>query len=103
MGALVGALISSGRSAAEVSKALAISFKKGLPFKLTDYWIPKHGFVKSKAVDEVYQKAFGDLLIEDQPIPFFAISCNLTTGNQFLFEQSPTAHREAETAKAHRG
>lgn len=89
MGALVGALISSGRSAAEVSKALAISFKKGLPFKLTDYWIPKHGFVKSKAVDEVYQKAFGDLLIEDQPIPFFAISCNLTTGNQFLFEQGP--------------
>jgi len=89
MGALVGALISSGRSAAEVSKALAISFKKGLPFKLTDYWIPKHGFVKSKAVDEVYQKAFGDSLIEDQPIPFFAISCNLTTGNQFLFEQGP--------------
>jgi len=89
MGALVGALISSGRSAADVNKALAISFKKGLPFKLTDYWIPKHGFVKSKAVDEVYQKAFGDSLIEDQPIPFFAISCNLTTGNQFLFEQGP--------------
>jgi NTE family protein len=89
MGALVGALISSGRSAAEVSKALSTSFKRGLPFKLKDYWIPKHGFVKSKAVDEVYQNAFGDLLIEDQPIPFFAISCNLTTGNQFLFEQGP--------------
>ena len=89
MGALVGALISSGRSAVEVNKALAISFKKGLPFKLTDYWIPKHGFVKSKAVDEVYRNAFGDLLIEDQPIPFFAISCNLTTGNQYLFEQGP--------------
>jgi len=89
MGALVGALISSGRSAVEVNKALATSFKKGLPFKLTDYWIPKHGFVKSKAVDEVYRNAFGDLLIEDQPIPFFAISCNLTTGNQYLFEQGP--------------
>ncbi|WP_334120305.1 patatin-like phospholipase family protein [Limnobacter sp.] len=89
MGALVGALIASGRTAAEVSKALAISFKKGLPFKLSDYWIPKHGFVKSKAVDEVYRNAFGDMLIEDQPIPFFAISCNLTTGNQFLFEQGP--------------
>lgn len=89
MGALVGALIASGRTAAEVNKALASSFKKGLPFKLTDYWIPKYGFVKSKAVDEVYRSAFGDLLIEDQPIPFFAVSCNLTTGNQFLFERGP--------------
>ena len=69
MGALVGALISSGRSSAEVNKVLATSFKKGLPFKLTDYWIPKHGFVKSKAVNDMYQSVFGDLLIEDQPIP----------------------------------
>ncbi|BET25686.1 NTE family protein [Limnobacter thiooxidans] len=89
MGALVGALISSGRTSLEVNTALATSFKKGLPFKLKDYWIPKHGFVKSKAVDEVYRNAFGELLIEDQPIPFFAVSCNLTTGNQFLFEQGP--------------
>lgn len=89
MGALVGALISSGHTSVEVNKALATSFRKGLPFKLKDYWIPKHGFVKSKAVDEVYQNAFGDLLIEDQPIPFFAVSCNLTTGNQFLFEHGP--------------
>lgn len=89
MGALVGALISSGRTSLDVNKALATSFKKGLPFKLKDYWIPKHGFVKSKAVDEVYRNAFGEMLIEDQPIPFFAVSCNLTTGNQFLFEQGP--------------
>lgn len=89
MGALVGALISSGYSAVEVNKTLAMSFRKGLPFRLKDYWIPKHGFVKSKAVDEVYRNAFGELLIEDQPIPFFAVSCNLTTGNQFLFEQGP--------------
>lgn len=87
MGALVGALISTGNTAAEVSKILAGTFRKGLPFKLGDYWIPKYGFVKSKAVDELYQKAFGDSRIEDQPIPFFAISCNLTTGNQHVFER----------------
>lgn len=89
MGALVGALISSGLTSVEVNKALATSFKKGLPFKLGDYWIPKHGFVKSKAVDDLYRNAFGELRIENQPIPFFAISCNLTTGNQFLFEHGP--------------
>lgn len=89
MGALVGALISSGNTAAEVSKVLATTFRKGLPFKLGDYWIPKHGFVKSKAVDDLYQQAFGNLRIEDQPIPFFAISCNLTTGNQHVFERGP--------------
>ncbi|HEX4916667.1 MAG TPA: patatin-like phospholipase family protein [Limnobacter sp.] len=87
MGALVGALIASGRSAAQVQDALALSFKKGLPFKLTDYWIPKHGFVKARAVDDVYHKAFGEARIEDQPIPFFAVSCNLTTGMQHVFEQ----------------
>ena len=89
MGALVGALISSGLTALEVNKVLATSFKKGLPFRLSDYWIPKHGFVKTKAVDDLYRRAFGDLQIENQPIPFFAISCNLTTGNQFLFEHGP--------------
>ncbi|WP_257511788.1 patatin-like phospholipase family protein [Limnobacter parvus] len=89
MGALVGALIATGNSAAEVNKVLASAFRKGLPFKLGDYWIPKYGFVKSKAVDELYQNAFGDSKIEDQPIPFFAISCNLTTGNQHLFEHGP--------------
>ncbi|WP_370263459.1 patatin-like phospholipase family protein [Limnobacter sp.] len=87
MGALVGALIASGRSAAEVEAVLAQSFKKGLPFKLTDYWIPRYGFVKSRAVDEVYHHAFGEAFIEDYPVPYFAVSCNLTTGMQHVFEQ----------------
>ncbi len=89
MGALVGALIASGRNAQEVANVLAVTFKKGLPFKLTDYWIPKHGFVKTKAVDELYQAAFGGLQIEDMPIPFFAICCNLTTGNAHQFKAGP--------------
>jgi predicted acylesterase/phospholipase RssA/CRP-like cAMP-binding protein len=87
MGALVGALISSGRSALEVEQALAESFKKGLPFSFKDYLLPKHGFVRSRSVDALYQRAFGTKRIEDQLLPFFAVSCNLTTGNQYLFEQ----------------
>jgi NTE family protein len=89
MGALVAALISTGRNAADVIEMLAIHFRKGLPFRLTDYMLPRHGLVKGKAADRVYYNAFGELCIEDQPIPFFAVSCNLTTGNQFLFEHGP--------------
>ncbi|HEX4856332.1 MAG TPA: patatin-like phospholipase family protein [Limnobacter sp.] len=89
MGALVGALISTGRNALEIQKILAENFPKGLPFRLTDYRLPRHGLVRSKAADRVYRNAFGDWHIEDQPIPFFAVSCNLTTGNQFLYERGP--------------
>lgn len=48
MGALVGALISSGRTSQEVNKALETSFRKGLPFKLKDYWIPNTDLSKAK-------------------------------------------------------
>lgn len=89
MGALVAALIATGHGAKWVEQSLALSFKRGLPFKFTDYWIPRHGFVKSRAVDQVYQTAFAQACIEDQPIPYFAVSCNLTTGGQHLYDEGP--------------
>ncbi|GLR26778.1 patatin-like phospholipase family protein [Limnobacter litoralis] len=87
MGALVGALIASGLGPDEVDKALALSFRKGLPFGLRDYLLPRHGLIRSASVDNMYRRAFGQSTIEDQLIPFYAVSCNLTTGNQHLFDQ----------------
>lgn len=87
MGALVGALIASGLGPDDVDKALAISFRKGLPFGLRDYLLPKHGLIRSASVDSMYQRAFGHSTIEDQLIPFYAVSSNLTTGSQHLFDQ----------------
>ncbi|WP_306173581.1 patatin-like phospholipase family protein [Limnobacter humi] len=86
MGALVGGLIAQGQGADWVIEQLSVHFKKGLPFKFTDYWIPRHGFIKSRAADQVYLKAFGQHMIEDLPVPYYAVACNLTLGTPQIFD-----------------
>jgi NTE family protein len=87
MGALVGALVATGKPPAEVEEILKTTFKGGLPFRWRDYLFPKHGFIRSNSVNNVYHKAFGEDFIEDLPVPFFAVGCNLSTGLEDLIDQ----------------
>lgn len=87
MGALVGALVATGKPPAEVEHILKTTFKGGLPFRWRDYLFPKHGFIRSNSVNNVYHKAFGEDFIEDLPVPFFAVGCNLSTGLEDLIDQ----------------
>lgn len=87
MGALVGALIASGARPKEVESTLQQTFKKGLPFRWRDYLFPKHGFIRSASVDRVYQQAFGQQRIEDLPLPYFAVGCNLSQGSEELIQR----------------
>ena len=84
MGALVGGLISMGRGHTFVEKMLSISFPNGLPFSFRDYTVPKSGFIRGASADRVYKDAFGTERIENLPIPFFAVCCNLSSGAQVV-------------------
>lgn len=78
MGAIVGAGIACGWDDAELDRRIRKAFVESNP--LSDYRLPVVGLVKGHKVDARLKEHFGDRLIEDMPIPFFAVSTNLTQG-----------------------
>jgi len=78
MGAIVGAAIACGWDDEEIHRRIYQAFVETNP--LSDYRLPVVGLVKGHKVDARLKEHFGDRLIEDLPIPFFAVSTNLTQG-----------------------
>ncbi|MEQ1608992.1 MAG: patatin-like phospholipase family protein [Hyphomonadaceae bacterium] len=78
MGAIIGASIACGWDDGEIHRRIHKAFVETNP--LSDYRLPVVGLVKGHKVDARLKEHFGDRLIEDLPIPFFAVSTNLTQG-----------------------
>lgn len=78
MGAIVGASLASGWDIAEIETRIRKAFVESNP--LSDYRLPVVGLVKGHKVDARLKEHFGDSLIEDMELPFFAVSTNLTQG-----------------------
>lgn len=78
MGAIVGAAIACGWDDEEIHHRIYKAFVETNP--LSDYRLPVVGLVKGHKVDARLKEHFGERLIEDLPIPFFAVSTNLTQG-----------------------
>ncbi len=78
MGAIIGASLACGWDDGEIHRRIHKAFVETNP--LSDYRLPVVGLVKGHKVDARLKEHFGDRLIEDLPIPFFAVSTNLTQG-----------------------
>jgi len=78
MGAIMGAGVAAGWSVAEMIERLRRSFVDTNP--LNDYTLPVVSLVAGRKVSRLLRQAFGEVAIEDLPLPFYAISANLTTG-----------------------
>jgi NTE family protein len=78
MGAIVGAGMALGWSDAEMDTRIRKAFVESNP--LSDYRLPVVALVKGHKVDARLKEHYGDALIEDMQIPFFAVSTNLTQG-----------------------
>lgn len=78
MGAVVGACYACGWDDAEIERRIRKAFVESNP--LSDYRLPVVALVKGNKVDTRLKEHFGELLIEDLPAPFFAVSTNLTQG-----------------------
>lgn len=88
IGSFVGGLASAGWDPARILEYMRENFASG---SLRRYQVPLMSVDSGKAYIGVIEKAYGDLRIEDFPIPFYAVSCNLTTG-------SPGVHRSGRAA-----
>lgn len=86
MGAIMAAQLATGRSLEALfdlnKRIIALN-----PFK--EYTVPMIAMLKSAKITESAVMAFGDTLIEDLWLPYFAISSNLTTAEMVVHETGP--------------
>jgi NTE family protein len=79
MGAILGAGVAQGWSIEEMTERFRRSFVLVNP--LRDYTYPLFSLVTGRKVSTLLHREFGDVTIEDLPLPFFCVSSNLTTGH----------------------
>jgi NTE family protein len=79
MGAVVAACVAMGWSDDDIEQRIRKAFVESNP--LGDYVIPVVGLVRGRRVEDRLQENFGETLIEDLAIPFFAVSTDLVAGD----------------------
>jgi NTE family protein len=85
MGAIMGAGVAAGWSTAEMIERFRRAFVATNP--LSDYTLPIVSLVAGRKVSRLLRQEFGDISIEDLPLPFYAVSANLTTGHGSVHRQ----------------
>jgi NTE family protein len=78
MGAIMGGGVALGWSIEEMTERFRRSFVDVNP--LRDYTLPVFSLVTGRKVSTLLHREFGDVTIEDLPLPYFCVSSNLTTG-----------------------
>jgi NTE family protein len=78
MGAIIGAGVALGWDDDEIDRRIRKAFVETNP--LSDYMLPVVSLTHGHKVDARLKEHFGDVMIEDMPLPFFAVSTNLTQG-----------------------
>jgi NTE family protein len=81
-GTSIGAVIAAGFASEwthdELTARMRRSFVDTNP--VNDYTIPLVALASGRKVSRLLRREFGDLAIEDTPIPYFCVSTNLTSG-----------------------
>ncbi|KPF81081.1 cyclic nucleotide-binding protein [Brevundimonas sp. AAP58] len=78
MGAVIAAGPALGWTDEELDARIRRAFVKSDP--LSDLAFPMIAMTRAKKVAGLLEEAYGDVDIADMPLPFFAVSSNLTTG-----------------------
>ena len=90
MGGILAAGVASDWSDEELALRFRRSFVDTNP--LSDFTLPLVSLVSGRKVGMLLRREFGDIDIEDLPLPFFCVSSNLTTG-RIAVHQSGTLWR----------
>jgi lysophospholipid hydrolase len=77
IGAILGGLIAMGRDSSGMTRVCVDNFKKKNPFN--DYSFPIVSVLRSGKIDKATRDAYGDAMIEDLWLRYFAVSCNLSS------------------------
>lgn len=86
IGALVGSLWASGKSAKELVDLAKRTRRKDL-FSILDLAIPpSSALMRGRGVDAFVRRAFGDLRFADLPLPMIVVAADIDTGEEVTFE-----------------
>lgn len=77
MGAFIAAVYAQGRSADEVAEVVREEFVRRK--LLRDYTLPIAALLRHRRAFAMAQRVFGDALIEELPLDYFCVSCDLLT------------------------
>jgi predicted acylesterase/phospholipase RssA/CRP-like cAMP-binding protein len=83
IGAIMAAAIASPISVEEALQLARKSFVEGKPF--SDFTLPMMSLIRGRRMDRLLREHM-DYQIEDLPVPFYCVSCNLDTGSTNLHE-----------------
>jgi NTE family protein len=78
MGAIIAAGLAYEWDLEELSARVRAAFVETNP--LSDFTLPLIALVRGRKVSNLLQENFGDIAIEELPLPFFCVSSDLTTG-----------------------
>ncbi|MBW1738597.1 MAG: patatin-like phospholipase family protein [Deltaproteobacteria bacterium] len=84
VGAVVGAVYASGRIDSFKDVVLQLDWKKIASF--LDVVFPKSGLIDGNRIAEFIRSHVGEKNIEDLSLPFCAVSTDLATGNEVVFQ-----------------
>jgi NTE family protein len=84
MGAIVAACVAMGWDDEEIEWRIRKSFVESNP--LGDYMLPVVGLVRGRRVEHRLAEHFGETLIEDLEIPYFAVSTDLASGSSRIHD-----------------
>ena len=88
VGAVIAASVALEWNPSELAQSFVGEFANS---RITDYAIPRVALFSERKLSRTLGRWFGDLRIEDAPLPFFCVSSNLTFG-------SPSVHRRGQFA-----
>lgn len=87
MGGILAAGVAADWTDAELVERFRRSFVDTNP--LADFTLPLVSLVAGRKVGRLLRREFGDIDIEDLPLPFFCVSSNLTTGQIAVHQHGP--------------
>ena len=90
MGAIIAALRAQEMDWQEIREVIRRNFVDG--GSLTHFTLPVLSIDTGRRYIGMLERVFGDLMIEDLPVNYFCISCNLT-------QAKPVVHRQGSLAK----
>lgn len=81
-GTSMGGILAAGVAMDWSDEELALRFRRSFveTNPLSDFTLPLVSLVSGRKVSMLLRREFGDIDIEDLPLPFFCVSSNLTTG-----------------------
>lgn len=87
MGAVIAAEVAAGHDQETMEARLKAAFVRRSP--LSDVAVPILAMTHGRRVDRLLAEAYGEARIADLPLPFFAVSSNLTSGAPRVHDRGP--------------